>query len=73
LISLGQLSDFQLPVPTIPEQVRFSHALSCIELTIISYLSSLHKLRNLKYGLMHDLLTGKVRVTHTQNAEELKV
>lgn len=67
LISLGQLSEFQLPIPTIPEQERFSHALSCIEGTITSSMFSLHKLRSLKYGLMHDLLSGKVRVTDTQN------
>lgn len=68
LISLGQLSQFRLPVPSIQEQEKISQKSSYIEQAIASSTSSKNKLRSLKAGLMHDLLIGKVRVTDLQNA-----
>lgn len=56
--------DLQIAYPlSITEQVRIANMLAVPDQVIDTHSISLNKLRALKTGLMHDLLTGKVRVT----------
>jgi type I restriction enzyme, S subunit len=49
--------------PKLPEQRRIADVLSVLDKTLLAFSSELSKAKNLKTGLMQDLLTGKVRVT----------
>ena len=44
------------------EQSRITERLDVLERSLDSYSSDLEKLKQQKHGLMHDLLTGRVRV-----------
>ena len=62
----------QLPIPKPREEEelrRISYALVCADRRIKSERSYLGKLIEQKHGLMHDLLTGRVRV-HVEEAED---
>jgi len=52
----------RIPVPSMDEQDRILELLSMAENEVQSETTSLYKLKKLKTGLMHDLLTGRVRV-----------
>ncbi len=66
-ITLGELRKFPLLIPSKDEQAKIVQCLSKQNTVIDQYCMALDKLRNTKTGLMHDLLTGKVRVTDTKN------
>jgi type I restriction enzyme S subunit len=61
-IHLEHFRAFQLAVPPIPEQHRISKVLNCHDIRIRQEEAYRDKLKLQKQGLMHDLLTGKVRV-----------
>lgn len=65
-ISQGGLRSIGLPRPEISEQSLITLRLDAAVDTISTLRASLAKLRNLKRGLGHDLITGRVRV----NVEE---
>ncbi len=54
--------------PTYGEQVRISNIIESINLRIRAEDEHLHMLKQLKRGLMHDLLTGRVRVKVDRHA-----
>ncbi|MEW6543834.1 MAG: restriction endonuclease subunit S [Nitrospirota bacterium] len=59
----------QLAVPRkINEQIAISERLMRMDETIKRMVASVEKLRQLKHGLMHDLLTGRVRVRVADSA-----
>ena len=61
-IQSSTLRNLKLPVPPMEEQKRFlEHYLQCTHM-IEAEEGYLAKLRQQKHGLMHDLLTGRVRV-----------
>lgn len=62
LISLGQLGNFEIPLPPIEEQQRIAAQQKHTDSAIRSSTLFLNKLQRMKTGLMHDLLTGMVRV-----------
>jgi type I restriction enzyme S subunit len=62
-ISQSDIKCYKLPLPSIPEQLLISKALSNLEETISFQVTHVKKLTDLKKSLMQDLLTGKVRVT----------
>ncbi len=61
-LTLEKINAFPAPVPPFDEQIRIAIALQQHDQLAIKEESTLHKLQILKKGLMHDLLTGKVRV-----------
>jgi len=62
-ITLGYLKHFPIPLPESDEQLRIASILSTHDTRISAEEAHLYKLRQIKQGLMHDLLTGVVRVT----------
>lgn len=56
------------PLPPLPEQRRIAAILDAHDARIRAERAQLDKLRQIKKGLMHDLLTGKVRVQTHQEA-----
>ena len=68
-LSLGILSQFLIILPEIKEQNKISNLLEAIDKNLQSNRSELSKLKHIKTGLMQDLLTGKVRVTHLLEQE----
>ncbi|MDO8608666.1 MAG: restriction endonuclease subunit S [Phaeospirillum sp.] len=63
-IHLEHFRKFQFRVPPLEEQVRIFRILSGCRDSISSSKSDIAKLRSIKKGLMHDLLTGEVSVTN---------
>lgn len=63
-INLSKLKKFEVPMPEKSEQDRIVNVIFKIEKYISKEKSFLEKLFSIKQGLMRDLLTGKVRVTH---------
>ncbi|MEC3429859.1 hypothetical protein BK721_12940 [Bacillus thuringiensis serovar nigeriensis] len=61
-ISLKQIGDFKIPIPTLKEQKRIVDILSSVGEKIQHEKVKLDTLQTLKTGLMQSLLTGKVRV-----------
>ena len=61
-LSLKQIQDIVIPIPSIEEQQQIVSILSSFEKKIEVEQLSLIQLQNLKKGLMQSLLTGKVRV-----------
>jgi type I restriction enzyme S subunit len=51
-----------LAIPPLPEQAAIAAILESVDAQITTESEKLTTLQNLKKGLMHDLLTGKVRV-----------
>ena len=62
-LSLGQIANTLVLVPSLDEQQRISETLGSIDHRWREDARALHKLRLLKRGLRDDLLTGRVRVT----------
>jgi type I restriction enzyme S subunit len=56
-------------LPPSPEQERLASAAAAVHHKIREETSHTSKLRHLKLGLMHDLLTGRVRVPVRHHAE----
>lgn len=61
-IQSSTLKTLQLPVPSIDEQALVYARYLKISTRIRQDSKQIEKLRKQKYGLMHDLLTGKVPV-----------
>lgn len=68
-ISLKQVQDLKIPLPTIDEQNKIASILGAFDLRIQTELKTVEQLRQLKNSLMQDLLTGKVRVTVDEASE----
>jgi len=67
-ITLADLRLLLVPLPPLPEQRRIAAILDAHDARIRAERAQLDKLRQIKKGLMHDLLTGKVRVQVPQEA-----
>lgn len=61
-LNIGIVESLTLPVPPIDEQQKFVDMLSTTSQSIEAEKSRLQSLKELKRGLMGDLLTGEVRV-----------
>ncbi|MDO6654509.1 restriction endonuclease subunit S [Anaerobacillus sp. 1_MG-2023] len=62
-ISLKQVRETKIPIPSKDEQQRIVDILSSVDDQIKSYRIEKERLQELKKGLMQQLLTGKVRVS----------
>src|SRR5258708_24014390 len=56
------LNDFQIPLPSSPEQQAIAAALSDVDALITSLDRLIAKKRNIKQAMMQQLLTGKMRL-----------
>jgi type I restriction enzyme S subunit len=64
-ISLQNVRDFQIDIPpSISEQVEIANILSDMDAEIESIAAKLAKTRQLKQGMMHELLTGRIRLVN---------
>jgi type I restriction enzyme S subunit len=61
-ISRSNLGSLEIPMPSLPEQHRIAAVLDAHDARIRAEEATLDKLRQVKRGLMDDLLTGRVRV-----------
>ncbi len=61
-IEFPWLKAFTIPVPTLPEQAAIAAILSDMDAEIAALDARLAKARRLKQGMMHELLTGKIRL-----------
>ncbi|MCB1132923.1 MAG: restriction endonuclease subunit S [Verrucomicrobiae bacterium] len=61
-VSKAALRDLELPVPTLPEQTAIAAILSDMNAEIAALEAKLAKARQVKQGMMQELLTGKTRL-----------
>lgn len=57
-----EYSHMKLPMPTLSEQEKIAEILSNVDEEVLLLKQKLNKARQLKQGMMQDLLTGKVRL-----------
>ncbi len=62
-ISIEQIKNFVLNVPPLPEQRAIAHVLSSMDAEIAALERKRDKFRQVKQGMMQDLLTGRIRLT----------
>jgi type I restriction enzyme, S subunit len=66
-LSMTKIRGFQIYYPTnIEEQIEIANILSDMDAEIGSIESKLTKTRQLKQGIMHELLTGRIRLVNLQ-------
>ena len=61
-ISKTNIAKITLPVPSVPEQTAIATILSDMDAEIAALEAKLAKARNLKQGMMQELLTGRIRL-----------
>ena len=61
-ISLEQVRDYSVPLPFLPEQTAIAQVLSDMDAELAQLETRLTKTRDMKAGLMQELLTGKIRL-----------
>ena len=61
-LSGGVLAEIELPLPSLPEQTAIATVLSDIDAEIAALETRREKTRNLKQGMMQELLTGRIRL-----------
>jgi type I restriction enzyme, S subunit len=61
-IGKNQLSEFLIELPPLLKQIEIANILSDMDAEIGSIESKLSKTRQLKQGMMHELLTGRIRL-----------
>jgi type I restriction enzyme, S subunit len=69
-INSTQLKKFPVALPSLYEQTQIEERVDAVNLKITFLNSELEKFKNQKYGLMHDLLTGKVPVRVDESKQE---
>ncbi|WP_231503413.1 restriction endonuclease subunit S [Caldicellulosiruptor bescii] len=70
-ITRETFKEILIPLPPLPEQQRIASILSQIDEAIEKEQAYKEKLERIKKGLMEDLLTGKVRINHLIEEEEI--
>jgi type I restriction enzyme, S subunit len=61
-IGKNQLSEFLIELPSLSKQIEIATILSDMDAEIDSIEAKLTKTRQIKQGMMHELLTGKIRL-----------
>lgn len=61
-LNCGDIEKFLVPIPSLPEQTAIATILSDMDIEITALETKLTKARQIKQGMMHELLTGKVRL-----------
>lgn len=62
-LHLEEIREFCIPLPNLEEQYKIMKIINESNALVYAEETNLAKLKQLKKGLMHDLLTGRVRVT----------
>jgi type I restriction enzyme, S subunit len=62
-LNVQEVKDFRIPLPAVDEQFRMVSRLDGLESRLLREQGEVAKLSMLKFGLMDDLLTGRVRVS----------
>ena len=68
-LSLKQIGDFVSPVPSLPEQQKIAAILTSVDDVIEKTQAQINKLKNLKTGMMQELLTRGVGVDGKPHTE----
>ncbi len=63
------IESIEITVPSPKEQIEIAHILSDMDAEIDSIESKLTKTRQLKQGMMHELLTGRIRLVDTSHGK----
>ena len=71
-ISLKNLRGLKIPLPPLTEQEKMVESFESVDNQLTAETSKLASLQQLKKGLMHDLLTGKVRVPIEQSSLQVE-
>jgi len=61
-IEFSWLKTFSVPLPPLDEQTAIAAVLTDIDAEIAALEAKLAKARQIKQGMMHNLLTGKIRL-----------
>lgn len=61
-LNVTDMLEFQVPLPSLPEQVAIAEILSDMDAEINALESRREKTRQLKAGMMQELLTGRIRL-----------
>jgi len=61
-LTIQKLENVEIPIPSILEQKKLIEVISSVESEVKKYNQIKDNLNKLKHGLVHDLLSGKVRV-----------
>jgi type I restriction enzyme S subunit len=64
-ISLTQVRETEIPLPSLPEQTAIAAILSDMDAEIAALEAKLAKARQIKQGMMQELLTGKTRLVRS--------
>lgn len=64
MINKSEFSEITIPIPTKQEQTRIATILSDMDTEIETIENQLAKYKQVKQGLMQNLLTGKIRLNH---------
>ena len=67
-VSKTALIDLELPVPPFPEQTAIAEILSDMDAEIVALEGKLSKARQVKQGMMQELLTGNIRLVEPEAA-----
>jgi len=62
-LSPSKLASISFPLPPLPEQRAIAHVLSVMDSDISLLEQKREKMKAVKQGMMHDLLTGRIRLT----------
>jgi restriction endonuclease S subunit len=62
VVNLAALNKLQFPIPALPEQFAIAAVLSDMDAEIAALEAKLTKARQLKQGIMQELLTGRIRL-----------
>ena len=69
-VNQGALNPLPVPLPPMVEQLKMVEVIEQIDRRIGTERATLAQLRGIKSGLMHDLLTGKVRLNVDERVQE---
>ncbi|MGA9766409.1 MAG: restriction endonuclease subunit S [Rhodomicrobium sp.] len=61
-INMGEIGGVPIPFPSAEEQTSIAAILSDMDAEIAALESKLAKSRQIKQGMMHNLLTGRIRL-----------
>jgi type I restriction enzyme S subunit len=63
-LALTRIRNFDIPLPSIDEQIKIAQILSDMDTEIEALEMKLDKYRLIKQGMMQELLTGRIRLIH---------
>ena len=68
MVTSSDISSIKIPIPSENEQIAIASILSDMDSEIDELEKKLVKYRNIKKGMMSELLTGHIRLTEKEDA-----